>query len=383
MNLSNDPKVHSLAPYAEVVQTSTFVLFIPHSGMSYSPVLLHIDYKDICNSTHKLVRQFLDAGPLPLVAITYGNTAESAASLVKYLRKEDLLDTFNGILSISNEDIGFLDGFATTFDNLPFSLEEKLHDCFMMGKYSGNNIGNRVAEAIAAMENKPAVTCHLYGKDGDLDVLNRAVEHMSVQYPTYNYIANMSLPAPARPPRKEGCMCCGHQSRKLRNFYKIQGNLCAACAQKMKDLGGVDLVNFFTVQSNLNAERAQTHKANYLAKLRKVDTCPSCEGELEYLGHHEHICADCHKRVWLKRGFLYSITQRLGQDWVYKYNAEHTALVGCWPITDNNEVVKCSYCGGYHVDYTSLYDYKTNSTAFMCTSCKINGNGEIRYLHTT
>ena len=373
MSLVMNKLALSLRPFGEVEQTSKYMVIVPPVGTEYYPVLLHCDYKNISQATHNIVKYLLECGTPPIVLITDGNQASIAASVASYLEVNEIVPLFNGILSMNNERFGFLQGFATYWNNLPFQLEERLAHIKFLGKYT--NVGNGFAETLGQMFNKPVVSTHFVGAEQDYMDIKEFLACLAEEYPEYNYQKGMDFPGNfTRPNTDKRCVCCHKTGNDLQYFHAIQGNLCPTCIRKMRNRkGGINITNWYRLAVELKVERMNTSTANTLALWKKEPVCPDCGGKLTSKEYHEYHCDACGRTVWYKNKHYYRIVENLGTQFVQKISDDGKSLAGSWPLMKAVELMTCDECRKVVIDFTTRYEANTNTTRVVCKRCVSKG----------
>ena len=187
MTLTTHELARQLKPIGDVEQNSRFMVIVPCEGFDYYPVLVHCDYKNITRATHTLVKHIVENGASPIVVITYGNQANIGVEVASYLQANELVGCFNSIISINNERFGFLQGYATYWNNLPFQLEEKLASVTFLGKYT--DVGNGLAEYLGSVLNKPTISTHFVGSEQDYLTVYEFLGILSEEFPGYFFRA--------------------------------------------------------------------------------------------------------------------------------------------------------------------------------------------------
>lgn len=384
MSLMTNQLAQTLRPIGEVEKTSNFMVIVPASGMDYYPVLLHCDYKNITRATHELLKNLVEIGPSPIVVITNGNQAKIAVEIASYLAANELVGLFNGVLSMNNERFGFLQGFATYWNNLPFQMEEALASTKFLGKYT--DIGNGLAETLGSLFDVPVISTHFIGAEQDYLDIKEFLSVMSTEYPTYSYKDSIHLSPQnfTRPRDDNRCVCCHKTGDNLGFFAKIQGKLCPRCIRKMKNMpGGVSIFNWYTLGMELKAERMNSNTANNLRAWQKEPICTECGTKLTAKGHHEYHCDACGTTLWYKNMHYFRIRTIYGTEklaggktidvvvgrHVHKISDDGKSLVGSWSLDKCPELVTCSDCGKLCVDFSTQYEASTNTTRFVCKKC--------------
>ena len=374
MSLVNNMLFRALRTVGEVKETSKFVVVVPPEGTSYYPVLLHCDYKNISKATHELCKYILECGTPPIVVITEGNQASIAASVAAYLEANELAPLFNGILSMNNERFGFINGFGTYWNNLPFQLEEDLAHIKFLGKYP--TVGNGFAEALGQGFNKPVVSTHFVGAEQDYLDIKEFLACLSQEYPTYNYREELEKkPGNFIRPAEKRCVCCGKAGDNLCWKHPVQGLLCPTCIRKMRNRkGGISIVNWYRLAMELKVERINTHTSNTLNAWRKEPVCPTCGTKLSAKDFGEYHCDACGDTVWYKNSHYYRIIDSVGGKFVQKISDDGKTLVGSWPLRTAPELRTCEQCQSLAVNFTTRYEESTGTTWVVCKRCVSQGH---------
>lgn len=356
--------------------SEAFRIFVPIENTEYSPCLVHINYKSVDEKLHKFLTDWLNNDCiLPIVVATNGNKAATAIKVAQVLKDEGLDSAFHSILSVANPQQGFLQGYSSRWDNLPFTLEEQLAAVTCFGKYS--NVANCFAEALGTIfDDKPVVSTHLFGGDSDKRTLLEFVDILSQPQTGYSYKSSMKIGSFKRPDlgrtdKKVVCACCGKDIKPLRWFAQIQGKLCPVCVGKMKAMkGGISILNWYRVGFELKHERMQTHTANILNMWDERPKCSYCGNkEVVDCGNHEFLCKKCGNITLYKYGYYFIKRLNLGQIWVDKIDKSRRRLVGSWPIASSSEAVVCDNCTKLAVDFKVISDTSTNSKQHLCVPC--------------
>ena len=373
MSLVNNIYAQVLRPLGEVSTTPKFVVFVPPAGADYYPVLLHCDYKNISKATHNLLKHILEGGIPPIIVITEGNQVNIAMDVISYLRANEIDKLFNGVISMNNERFGFLHGFSTFWDNLPFQLEEDLAHIKELGKYT--HVGNGFAEAIGSLLNKPTISTHFCGCEQDYMDIKEFLSVMSSEYPDYNYTKAADKPGNFKiPASKNRCKCCHKRGDNLVYFATIGGKLCPTCITKMKERkGGVNVFNWYRLGVELSVERINSRSANLRRMWQKTPTCTECGGKLTPQGFSEYHCDACGHTLWYKHNYYYRIVEYLGKKFVHKISDDGKSLAGSWPLIKGTELIECDECRHVAVEYTAKYEVSTNTTRLVCKRCRAKG----------
>ena len=385
MTLITHELARQLKPTGDVEQNSRFMVIVPREGFDYYPVLVHCDYKNITRATHTLVKHIVENGASPIVVITYGNQANIGVEVASYLQANELVGCFNSIISINNERFGFLQGYATYWNNLPFQLEEKLASVTFLGKYT--DVGNGFAEYLGSVLNKPTISTHLIGSEQDYLTIYEFLGILSEEFPGYNFrTALEKLPQNfTRPKDASRCVCCHKKGDNLSYFASINGKLCPTCRRRMQERkGGVCIVNWYRLGSELKIERINSRTANNLNAWQKEPVCLECGSKLTAKEHHEYHCDVCGATAWFKNQHYYRIVTTYGQAKVdgngkkvdvvlgrsvHKISDDGKALVGSWALRNSPELIECSSCGKPCVDFVTHYEQHTNTYVQVCKDC--------------
>lgn len=378
MNISTCTKAQCLAsPFGENIVTSSFQMMLPNPGEEYTPVLLHCDMKDLSDEAYGVLKDIYTKEVPPLILLTYDRNPKDDAVIIDYITNNDLGGLFDATVSIHNEDLGFQDGYGTLFNNLPFQLEEKLDAQVEWGKLV--NVGNKTAEAIGSIFNKPVISLNVIGRFDDVSRLE-GIMNCIEQYPDYNYSNSITQFNPKK--TKDVCVCCGKRRSPLKFFYKIQGHLCQACETKIKQEGEVNILNWYKVGLALKKEREQTRKANIKQNVRALSVaCPVCGSELRPRGYHKFFCPHCKELMWVKGKYTYRVEYTLGKSLVYQYN-DAGKLMDSFAVSLTNgrsEIIHCEICQNVSPDYVRI-SMENDSPALVCKECLDSAPGGIEQI---
>ena len=378
MNITTCTKAQFLdSPFGENIVTSSFQMMLPNPGEEYTPVLLHCDMKNLSDEAYGVLKDIYTKDTPPIILLTYDHNPKNDAVIIDYITNNDLKDLFDGVVSIHNDDIGFQDGFGTLFNNLPNTLEEKLDANLEWGKFV--NVGNKTAEAIGSIFNKPVISLNIIGRFDDVKLLE-SVMNCVERYPDYNYSKAITQFNPDK--KDDTCVCCGKRRAPLKFFYKIQGKLCQACETKIKQEGDVNILNWYKVGLNLKRERERTRKANIQQNVRSLSvSCPICGSELRPRGYHKFLCPHCKEIMWVKGKHTYRSVPTLGKDLIYQYN-DKGKLVDSFAISLTNgrsEIKHCEICHNVTPDYVKV-NMENDSPAFVCKECLDSAPGGVKQI---
>lgn len=358
------------SPYGEISFTHDWALFEPMEGEQFSPVLIHVNLSGLYSGVYNVIKDLCEMPNPPLVLFTETDKTSGGVTFANYINEHELHDAFNAIISVNNDGRGYVNGYATMFNNLPPELEEFLDARFMWGKYT--NTGSRLSEGLACVFNKPCITLHLIGAEGELQLLAELAASIPA-FTDYNYstsITNWELPGSSN---DTVCCCCGKKRGKLKFFYRLQAHLCPVCEKKVKAEGDVTLLSLCKVGVTLQQERTATRRANYRKQLADVSTrlCVNCSSHLVPNSDFHWYCPRCDTQHYLRRDVMY-----VPRDIpvfglrIYKYQVKDSGYEKLLSITNGytDEFGICMKCGDKAFNLQSVGDVALCPTCFITTA---------------
>lgn len=352
--------------FGKIEAFANYILFTPEEGTTFCPCLVHVNYKDLDEYVFETIKEVLSSDNPPLMLFTYGNSFANVSSLINSWKQEGLHEAINAVVSIHNDQMGIFDGWGTFYDNLPKELEILLDEELNNGKYIG--VGNKLAENIGCILNKPVISFNFIGNDNEYDLLNNVINFIP-EFPEYDYNKEITNWQPIAT-REDTCYCCSKRRGPLKFFYRLQGFLCPVCEKKVKAKGVVNLKNFLEVGAELQQQRSDTRRSNLRQVLNKhKHTCLSCGGELTYVDHHKYVCG-CKKIWWIKQSMMYEIRRELNKDFVYTYSIRNTGyikLIRTQPVTSYSAITWCDICQTMGISNTSIHQGRESYN--LCPEC--------------
>lgn len=344
--------VHRVSPKATI--------FVPYEDVLYTPVLFHVALNEASHAALMMAKFLIEDETPPFVLFTSTNEHDTTSELTTFLEEQDCEDAFNVIFSIANKDIP--EGFYTSLhNNLPLDLEEFLDAAFAWGLTSEHD-ASHAAELLSLYFNKPCVSFNVDTED-TADTLYSLARYVP-RYEDWQYAqhTHVDLDSSGR------CCLCNKKRGPQKFFYKIQGNLCPVCEEKIKKLGrGVDIISFAVAKKALDEERMRTRRANIRKNiLGWLASCPKCGAKLAEGREGEHICDKCRSKFFKQDGFWIEATP---ERMLYSYTSKK--LLRITSAYDQQYIQYCSSCGapttkGHH------YERKDGTSVVLCDACHWN-----------
>lgn len=331
--------------------------FLPHSGVLYHPVLIHMNMNEATLGSYAFVKDVIESDCPPLVVFTNGNKTDNVREFLPFLEERGLKDSFNVILSIANTCIPW-GTYASLNKNLPVELEDLLSPLFPQGGISKG--ASRIGEVISLAFDKPCVSMHFDGSyTEEYDSLWCFLKTVP-EFPDWKYKSYMLSSC-----TKQGkCALCGKHRGPQKFFYSIQGNLCPVCEQKIKAHGSVNIRTFALAQRDLRMERMTTRSANLQRQLNEAThKCPICGHPLLYGKRGTLVCTNCNRTFFTKEDKLVELKVN---GFLYTYSRRR--LVHIEPVSETTSIKRCWSCG----KPTAMglrYEAKDGGAYILCEDC--------------
>lgn len=372
---ANFRRITAVPTNGEFLSTPKYIMFKPNKGVTFSPVLLHVDLEDLMQVHVDTINKLI-ADPIPpIILFTDGRSRQAGVDFCDYITIHKISGAINAIISINNPDSPDMDSYQTLHDNLPSELISLMDTMFQRGKIIGE--GNPLAETVASLLNKPCVSYHMLGNPDDFDDLIMLLDNIP-EYPNFNYVKDCRYTPPAL--TDDRCACCGRVRKPLLFFHGIQNYLCPVCARKIKSRGPVNLTNWYACALELRKERILTHKANmHNSTMFKMECPHGCRVHstgkhaiIRDAQHNEYTCPVCGRSYFRQNNRLFElhegapITSNVS---VYEYNAGGKVQHAYSQGQHATPVVTCYLCHKPTLHYNTLVDKKTGATGHVCKGC--------------